>query len=94
MITRSIYIDVPVIQKDKETEEYSINILNVNYLRKWVGDKGVLQTVMYFQGSDKKFLIIDLPRDSVKARINRAFSSVSDETEETTSLNGSSDSEQ
>jgi len=93
MIFPSIYIDVPVIQKvedneDSRTEEYSINILNVNYMRKWVGIKGAIQTVLYFQGSDKKYLVVDLPKDTVKARISKALLDMRG-IEPTTSSNGS-----
>ena len=59
-------VELPIIKKDGKIEEYTINISNINYFRKWVGNKGELQTVMYFNGSEAKYLVINLPKDDIR----------------------------
>lgn len=62
-------IELPIVKKDGKQEEYTVNINNINYFRKWVGNKGELQTVMYFNGSEAKYLVVDLPKATVKELI-------------------------
>jgi len=59
-------LELPIIKKDGKIEEYTINISNINYFRKWIGNKGELQTVMYFNGSEAKYLVINLPKDDIR----------------------------
>jgi len=66
----SLFIDLPIIQKNESIELYSVNVLNINYIRKWVGIKGEIQSVIYFNGSDKKYLVVDLPKSSIEDKIN------------------------
>lgn len=69
-----MFIDVPVLGRDKEKESYLINISNINYLRRWVGDKGMLQTVVYFN-STEKYIIVDMERDVLANKIQeKSFS--------------------
>jgi hypothetical protein len=70
----SLFIDLPIVQKNEGIEYYSINVLNINYIRKWVGIKGELQSVIYFNGSDKKYLIVNLPKASIEQKINSRVS--------------------
>jgi hypothetical protein len=57
-------IDLPIIQKDRPAESYVINVNNINYMRKWVGAKGELQTVIYFN-STEKYIVVDKPIKTV-----------------------------
>jgi hypothetical protein len=59
-----MFIEVPVLGKKGGKENYLININNINYLRRWVGDKGMLQTVVYFN-STEKYIIVDRERDDL-----------------------------
>ena len=63
-----MFIDVPVVNKKGETESYLVNIANINYLRRWKGDKGYIQTVVYFN-STEKYIIVNLERDSLAEKI-------------------------
>jgi hypothetical protein len=62
------FVDVPVLNKKGEKESYLININNINYLRRWVGEKGFLQTVVYFN-STEKYIIVDMERDALAEKI-------------------------
>lgn len=59
-----MFIDVPVVNKKGDKESYLLNINNINYLRRWVGVKGMLQTVVYFN-STEKYIIVDKERDEL-----------------------------
>jgi hypothetical protein len=60
-----MFIDVMVLnQKTQETEEYLINTANISYMRRWVGEKGMLQTVVHFVASDKR-IIVNMERDTL-----------------------------
>ena len=59
-----MFIEVPVLGKKGGKENYLININNINYLRRWVGEKGMLQTVVYFN-STEKYIIVDRERDDL-----------------------------
>ena len=63
-----IFIELPIVNSKEKDAMYNINILNINYMRKWSGDKGELQTVVYFS-NDTKYLVVDMPIEAVKARI-------------------------
>ena len=64
-----MFIEVKVLnQKTGESEAYSINTNNISYMRRWVGEKGMLQTVVHFVGSDKR-IIVDMERDSLSKLI-------------------------
>lgn len=58
-------IDLPIIQKERLPEEYVVNVGNINYMRKWVGAKGELQTVIYFNSTDK-YIVVDKPLKTVR----------------------------
>lgn len=59
-----MFVELPITSKEGKVEDYTININNINYFRKWIGNKGELQTVMYFNG-DAKYLVVDLPKEAV-----------------------------
>lgn len=63
-----MFIDVPVVNKKGDKESYLLNINNINYLRRWVGTKGMLQTVVYFN-STEKYIIVDKERDELATLI-------------------------
>ena len=55
------FVDVPVMQREGKIETYTINTSNINYIRKWIGAKGELQSVIYFHGTDAKYIIVHKP---------------------------------
>lgn len=59
-----LFIDVPVVNKKGETESYLLNVSNINYMRRWRGEKGYVQTVVYFN-STEKYIIVNMERDSL-----------------------------
>jgi hypothetical protein len=60
-----MFIDVKVLNpKTNEAESYLLNTRNISYMRRWVGQKGMLQTVVHFVGSDKR-IIVDMERDTL-----------------------------
>ena len=63
-----MFIDVPVVDKRGNKESYLLNVNNINYMRRWVGTKGMLQTVVYFNSTDK-YIIIDKERDALAKQI-------------------------
>lgn len=63
-----MFIDVPVVDKKGNKESYLLNVNNINYMRRWVGSKGMLQTVVYFNSTDK-YIIIDKERDILAKQI-------------------------
>ena len=63
-----MFIDVPVINKKGDTESYLLNINNINYLRRWIGHKGMIQTVVYFN-STEKYIVVDKERDELATLI-------------------------
>lgn len=67
-----MFIDVPVISKKGTKESYLLNINNINYLRRWVGHKGMIQTVVYFN-STEKYIIVDKERDELAKVIQSKF---------------------
>jgi hypothetical protein len=64
----SVFIDVPVVNKKGDTESYLLNVSNINYMRRWRGEKGMIQTVVYFNGTEK-YIIVDIERDALAATI-------------------------
>jgi hypothetical protein len=72
-----MFIDVPVVDKRGNKESYLLNINNINYMRRWIGAKGMLQTVVYFNSTDK-YIVVDKERDDLAQIIlNKAVSYVS-----------------
>ena len=63
-----MFIDVPVVDKKGNKESYLLNVNNINYMRRWLGTKGMLQTVFYFNSTDK-YIIIDKERDALAKQI-------------------------
>ena len=63
-----MFLDVPVIGKKGEIESYLINVNNINYLRRWVADKGMIQCVVYFN-STEKYIIVNMERDALANKI-------------------------
>lgn len=63
-----MFIDVPVVDKKGNKESYLLNVNNINYMRRWIGSKGMLQTVVYFNSTDK-YIIIDKERDALAKQI-------------------------
>jgi hypothetical protein len=59
-----MFIDVPVLGRDERKESYLINTSNINYIRRWKGEKGYLQSVIYFN-STEKYIIVDMKRDTL-----------------------------
>ena len=60
-----MFIDVKVLNpKTNESESYLLNTRNISYMRRWIGQKGMLQTVVHFVGSDKR-IIVDMERDTL-----------------------------
>lgn len=55
------FVEVPVTQREGKSELYTINVSNINYIRKWVGHKGEIQSVIYFQGNDAKYIVVAKP---------------------------------
>ena len=55
------FVGLPVLDKKRAKESYRVNVDNINYYRRWTGDDGKQeQTVIYFNDSNKKYLVIDL----------------------------------
>jgi hypothetical protein len=54
------FVEVPVVDKKGESSIYHMNIDNINYFRRWVGDKGYIQTVVYFK-STEKYVVVNKP---------------------------------
>ena len=78
-----MFLEVPVLTKKKTkdgsdvVEQYLINTNNINYLRRWVGHKGYMQTVVYFN-STEKYIIVDMERDALVGKMlaNKSNSSM------------------
>jgi hypothetical protein len=62
------FLDVTVVNKKGDEESYLINVRNINYLRRWKGEKGYLQTVVYFN-STEKYIIVNMQRDTLVKKI-------------------------
>lgn len=65
-------IELPIIQKDRLPEIYVVNVSNINYLRKWVGGKGEIQTVIYFNSTDK-YIVVDKPLKTVSELVGQVL---------------------
>lgn len=63
-----MFLDVPVLDKKGIKESYLLNVNNINYMRRWIGVKGMLQTVVYFN-STEKYIIVDMERDFLADKI-------------------------
>lgn len=67
---KGLFVELTVIGKNKKVERYGVNVKNINYYRKYEGDKGELQTIIFFNG-DKKYLVVDEQYSAVQAKIEK-----------------------